>query len=76
MYVGVGLVLFGGAAAFASLALLRYALFVVLAFHLFVIFYEEPTLKRKFGAAYEAYCQTVPRWIPKVLFAKRKEANP
>jgi protein-S-isoprenylcysteine O-methyltransferase Ste14 len=26
---------------------------------------EEPTLKRKFGAEYEAYCRQVPRWIPR-----------
>ena len=34
--------------------------------HLFVIFYEEPTLKRKFGAAYEDYLRRVPRWIPRL----------
>ena len=33
--------------------------------HLFVTGYEEPTLKKKFGAAYEEYCNRVPRWIPK-----------
>lgn len=33
--------------------------------HLFVTLYEEPTLKRKFGAAYEEYCRRVPRWIPR-----------
>jgi protein-S-isoprenylcysteine O-methyltransferase Ste14 len=33
--------------------------------HLFVTGYEEPTLKKKFGAAYEEYCKQVPRWIPK-----------
>jgi protein-S-isoprenylcysteine O-methyltransferase Ste14 len=33
--------------------------------HLFVTGYEEPTLKKKFGAAYEEYCRRVPRWIPK-----------
>lgn len=34
--------------------------------HLFVTGYEEPTLKKKFGAAYEEYIRRVPRWIPKV----------
>lgn len=33
--------------------------------HLFVIFYEEPTLRRQFGASYEAYLRSVPRWIPR-----------
>lgn len=33
--------------------------------HLFVVFYEEPTLRAKFGAAYEDYCSHVPRWWPR-----------
>jgi protein-S-isoprenylcysteine O-methyltransferase Ste14 len=39
---------------------------VFLIFHLFVSLYEEPTLRKKFGAAYENYCRSVPRWIPKL----------
>ena len=65
MYVGVGLVLLGEAMVFSSWALLRYALVFALGFHLFVVFYEEPALKKKFGAAYEGYCNAVPRWIPR-----------
>ena len=34
--------------------------------HLFVTLYEEPTLKKKFGAAYEEYLKRVPRWIPRI----------
>jgi protein-S-isoprenylcysteine O-methyltransferase Ste14 len=37
----------------------------LLAAHLFVTLYEEPTLRKKFGAAYEQYCRDVPRWIPR-----------
>src|ERR1700758_3685661 len=33
---------------------------------LFVIFYEEPTLRRKFGADYEEYCRNVHRWLPRL----------
>ena len=33
--------------------------------HLFVTRYEEPTLRKKFGAAYEDYCRQVPRWFPR-----------
>jgi hypothetical protein len=33
--------------------------------HLFVVLYEEPTLKRQFGASYESYYKSVPRWIPR-----------
>lgn len=38
---------------------------VALAIHLFVRFYEEPTLRRKFGADYEEYCCNVHRWWPR-----------
>ncbi len=41
------------------------ACFVLLA-HLFVCFYEEPTLRHKFGADYDDYCRSVPRWIPRL----------
>ena len=30
----------------------------------FVSYYEEPTLHRRFGPAYESYVEHVPRWIP------------
>ncbi|HKD01487.1 MAG TPA: isoprenylcysteine carboxylmethyltransferase family protein [Terriglobales bacterium] len=33
--------------------------------HLFVLFYEEPTLRKKFGADYEEYCRNVDRWWPR-----------
>lgn len=39
---------------------------VALAVALFVMFYEEPTLRRKFGAGYEEYCRNVRRWWPRM----------
>ena len=39
---------------------------VALGVHLFVIFYEEPTLRKKFGAEYEDYCRHVRRWWPRL----------
>jgi protein-S-isoprenylcysteine O-methyltransferase Ste14 len=68
MYVGfaagwIGLwVVFGHAnpVAIASVAA------VALAVHLFVVFYEEPTLRNKFGAEYVNYCQHVDRWWPRL----------
>lgn len=66
MYLGVLSILLGEIIVFSSWALLRYALAFGLGFHLFVVYYEEPTLKRKFGVAYEEYCRTVPRWIPRL----------
>ena len=66
MYVGVALALFSEALLFSSLRLLEYALLVGIGIHLFVLAYEEPTLKKQFGASYQAYCQAVPRWIPRL----------
>lgn len=39
---------------------------VALGIHLFVVFYEEPTLRGKFGAQYEEYCRNVRRWWPRL----------
>jgi protein-S-isoprenylcysteine O-methyltransferase Ste14 len=38
---------------------------VALGVHLFVTFYEEPTLRKKFGKSYEEYCENVRRWWPR-----------
>jgi len=65
MYVGVLLVILGQALYFGSVATLWYALAVALTFHLFVILYEEPALRREFGESYAQYTKTVSRWIPK-----------
>jgi protein-S-isoprenylcysteine O-methyltransferase Ste14 len=64
-YVAVLGLLLGQALFFGSQAILLYVPVVALAFHLFVLLYEEPTLRRQFGATYEAYCLQVPRWIPR-----------
>jgi protein-S-isoprenylcysteine O-methyltransferase Ste14 len=64
MYVGVLLILLGEALFFASWRLLGYAGLVFLAFNLFILLYEEPTLRRQFGESYRRYCASVPRWIP------------
>jgi protein-S-isoprenylcysteine O-methyltransferase Ste14 len=66
MYVGVSLALFGEIILLGSTALLVYTLTVITAFHLFVIFFEEPTLESQFGDAYRQYCRAVPRWIPRL----------
>jgi len=39
---------------------------VALGVHLFVVFYEEPTLRKKFGTEYEEYSRNVRRWWPRV----------
>jgi len=65
MYVGVTLIVLGEGVVFDSLTLVLYAALLWCLFHLRVISYEERQLRRKFGASYEAYCQAVPRWIPR-----------
>ena len=65
MYIGVVLILLGESIVFKSLSLLIYAALVWVAFFLTVVGYEEPTLTKRFGATYEEYCRTVPRWLPR-----------
>jgi protein-S-isoprenylcysteine O-methyltransferase Ste14 len=38
----------------------------VIGVNLFVLFYEEPHLRRVFGAEYEEYCRNVRRWVPRL----------
>jgi protein-S-isoprenylcysteine O-methyltransferase Ste14 len=63
MYVGVSAMILGQAAYYGSFSIVVYLLAVVLAFNLFVHFYEEPTLRRLFAGQYDDYCQKVPRWL-------------
>ena len=65
MYVGVLLILIGHFLWFKNVWLIVYTVVAFLIVHLFVTLYEEPTLKRKFGARYEEYLKKVPRWIPR-----------
>jgi len=64
MYVAVTTILLGEAIFFASLALLVWTVVAWILFNFFVVLYEEPTLRRRFGSAYEAYLERVPRWVP------------
>ncbi len=65
IYIAALLVVIGEAWLFLSLPLLVYAAAMAIFCHLFVIGYEEPTLRRRFGETYEEYLRTVPRWIPR-----------
>ncbi len=64
MYIGVSTILLGELAVTRTPALLVYWAAVLTALHLFVVLYEEPALRRRFGPAYEAYARAVGRWIP------------
>jgi protein-S-isoprenylcysteine O-methyltransferase Ste14 len=63
MYVSVALILIGWTLAFASRNLATYTIIVLIAFHLRVVFGEEPWLKRTHGAEWDEYVKKVPRWF-------------
>ncbi|HEX5217327.1 MAG TPA: methyltransferase [Vicinamibacterales bacterium] len=63
MYLGVLTTIAGQAIVFASARIAIYLLIFALAFHLVVIFIEEPHLRRVNGASYDAYLARVPRWL-------------
>jgi protein-S-isoprenylcysteine O-methyltransferase Ste14 len=48
-----------------SISILLLSAPVFLLFRLVVVHIEEPALRKKFGAAYQEYCGSVPRWIPR-----------
>ena len=66
MYLGVSLIIGGQAWLFDSRHIAIYMVAMLLIAHLFVVSYEEPTLKRQFGEEYERYLARVPRWIPRI----------
>ena len=66
IYVSVVSAILGQALLFGNAMLLAYGGLVWLLFHIFVLAYEEPTLRNKFGSEYEAFCGEVPRWIPRL----------
>lgn len=66
MYVGAEAVLFGEVLFLGSSTILLYALALWAIFHLYLVYYEEPNLGRRFGESYEEYCEAVPRWIPRM----------
>jgi protein-S-isoprenylcysteine O-methyltransferase Ste14 len=66
MYVAVSLLIFGQGLLFGNARLVEFGVVVWLGFFAFVVFYEEPALRRKFGKEYEEFCARVPRWIPRL----------
>jgi protein-S-isoprenylcysteine O-methyltransferase Ste14 len=66
MYTGLLVVLVGEAILFESRDLVLYIAAIWLGTHLFVCFYEEPTLTRRYGVEYLRFKKHVPRWIPRL----------
>ena len=65
MYIGAGMTLAGAAVFYQSLSIFIYTGVFFLITHLFVVLYEEPTLRRTFGDEYEDYRRRTRRWMPK-----------
>jgi protein-S-isoprenylcysteine O-methyltransferase Ste14 len=66
MCVAVVGAILGQSMILGNLMLLSYAALDWLVSHLFVVTYEEPTLRKTFGDEYGAFCANVPRWIPRL----------
>lgn len=65
MYLSVTTIVLGEALLAGSWPLLVYWAVWFLVVNLFVISYEEPALRRRFGPAYDSYTRDVGRWLPR-----------
>ena len=66
MYIGGVSMLLGWGFYLTSISMIFYAVVAFLLIHTFVVFAEEPGLRKRFGQEYEDYCKSVPRWIPRL----------
>lgn len=71
MYAGAILIVLAGALYFSSLWLVIYAAGLWAILHTFMIVFEEPQLKRRFGVDYARYLVDVPRWIPRLPVGRK-----
>lgn len=65
MYLGVLACVLGQALLLGSIRIGIYFVLLAIVFHLRVIYFEEPVLRRQFGPAFDAYVARVPRWLPR-----------
>ena len=65
-YLAVPSLIVGQALFFGDVRLLEYGLVVWAFFHFWVLAFEEPALRPKFGAEYGDFCAHVRRWIPRL----------
>jgi protein-S-isoprenylcysteine O-methyltransferase Ste14 len=66
MYVAMVVVLVGQALVLWQPRLLVYAAVAWATSALFVLGYEQPALRRRFGEQYDAYRRAVPAWWPRL----------
>ena len=72
MYLSVTTIVLGEALLTHSLALALYWTIWFVAVNLFVMGYEEPTLRRRFGRSYDEYTKHVGRWVPRLPSAESR----
>jgi protein-S-isoprenylcysteine O-methyltransferase Ste14 len=65
MYLSVTAIVLGEAILARSLALATYWAIWFVCANLFVVGYEEPNLRRRFGESYDRYTHEVGRWLPR-----------
>jgi len=66
IYLAYFLLFLGYFLAFGTVLLLGYFLSCTIFFYFYVVYHEEPVLKKRFGQEYEDYLRKVPRWFPKI----------
>jgi protein-S-isoprenylcysteine O-methyltransferase Ste14 len=66
MMLGIFHMLAGEAIALRSLAIGAWLAVFAIGQHIYIVFDEEPLLRKRFGEPYARYCAKVPRWIPRV----------
>ena len=63
IYLGYFLIFSGEFLIFGHLLLAAYAATMALLIHIYVVFHEEPVLKKRFGTTYKEYLKITPRWL-------------
>jgi len=63
IYIGYFLIILGEFFILGYLLLILYVLMYMIFIHFFVVYHEEPILRKKFGSEYIRYTKKVPRWI-------------
>lgn len=75
MYLAVITILIGECLVVRGRPMLEFTAVWVVVVNLFVMGYEEPTLRREFGDSYRRYTEQVGRWIPSFSSPYRGDAD-
>ena len=63
IYLAVGLISLGESSLFCSPVLFAYTLCLMGGLHIWVVLFEEPSLRKSYGQEFEDYSREVPRWV-------------